>query len=83
MITLKNDCGLLNLDRHHLEVWKVDQHICVAYRNCYIKDGYALKGEFGIGNTFEEACGAYRLMIAGKTLVFNPGSNNREEVIVL
>lgn len=53
------------------------------YENCEVKDGYFLKGEFGVGEDVIEACEDYLKKISGKTLVFNAMTDKREEVIVL
>jgi len=75
---------LLNLKGERLEVWKVDDgKICVKYSNCEVKDGVMLKGVFGEGITFEEACDDYYKQISGKTLVFTYGENSQKEVTVL
>ena len=75
---------LLNLKGERLEVWKVDDGtICVKYINCEVKDGPMLKGVFGMGTTFEEACDNYYKQISGKTLVFKYGESAQKEVTVL
>lgn len=76
--------GLLNLNITRLEVWRLtDQRICVAYRSCDVKDWAALRGEFGCGKTFEEACDDYRKKISGRELVFYNNSGSRQSVIVI
>lgn len=76
---------LLGLEDHHLEVWlNADNKVCVAYTNCEVKMGVGfLKTEYGVGNTFYDACEDYFDRISGKTLVFDSQSPNRKEVIVL
>ena len=74
---------LLSLEHVHLEVWKVDDAVCVDYYGAAVKDGPMLCGVFGRGGTFEGACYDYLEQIRGKTLVFDSGSGNRREVTVL
>ena len=73
---------LLKLDGHRLEVFKNQLGICVFYQNGDVLDYPCRKGEFGIGNSFEDACEDYFNKISGKKLVFGYGKN-REEIIVL
>ena len=60
---------------YHLEVFKWDTGreigIGVNFQNSEIKDGMFLVGEYGRGQTFEEACENYIRQISGKTLFFN------------
>lgn len=74
---------LLSLRSAHLEVWKVDDTICVDYQGAEVKDGPRLCGVFGRGGTFEGACYDYLEQIRGKTLVFDACSKKRREVTVL
>lgn len=75
---------LLSLQSAHLEVWKIAGNvICVAYEGADVKDGPFLHSVFGRGGTFEGACYDYLERIRGKTLVFNAGSDRRQEVTVL
>lgn len=71
---------LLNFDYADLQVGRdCNNKIMVKYdHGCWVKDGYFLSGSCGRGNTFEEACADYLNIISGKTLVFNP--NTEEEV---
>ena len=60
-----------------------DQFI-VEYDDSFVKDGIALIGEYGVGNTFESACEDYLNKITGKKLVFNPSDEEqRVEVVIL
>lgn len=75
--------GLLRLENRRLEVWGYeDGTIGVAYANCDVKVGCVLRGVYGKGRTFEEACEEYRRLISGKTLVFTD-HGVRKEVTVL
>lgn len=58
-------------------------NVLVSYAGCEIKDGVCLVSSYGRGLTFEEACDDYLSQIRGKTLVFNAGTKNRKEVVVL
>lgn len=76
--------GLLNLNVTPLEVWRLaDQRICVAYRSCDVKDGVVLRGEYGCGKTFEEACDDYYKKISGKELIFYSNNGSRQSITVL
>lgn len=67
-----------------LEVWKVPNgEVAAAYKNSEVKEGHFLKGTYGTGKTFEDACEDYLNQLHGKTLVFNAYSGNRKEVRVL
>ena len=74
---------LLSLKGHDLEVWKVDDEICVQYAKCEVKDGPILIGEYGRGSGFELACVDYLNKIRGKKLVFRAFEDSREEITVL
>ena len=75
---------LLSLQGHYLEVWKVEDAVCVQYENSYIKDGPVLIGDFGKGGTFEGACNDYLSKIRGRTLVFKAfDGDSRIEITVL
>lgn len=78
---------LLSLENERLEVFRIktrcETSIGVCYKNCEVKDGYFLKGEFGVGRTFEESCENYLNLIRGKTLIFEAYSDARHEVMVL
>lgn len=75
---------LLSLEGKDIKVWKVPSgDVAVEYQNCDIKDGMFLRSEFGVGQTFYQACEDYLNKIHGKTLVFNAYSKNREEIRVL
>lgn len=72
------------ISRRLLEVWEFfDGKVGVAYKNCNIKDGEWLRGVFGKGSTFEEACEDYLSKIRGETLVFDYNKPNRFEVELL
>ena len=74
---------LFSLKGKDLEVWKVDDEVCVQYHKAYIKDGPVLIGEYGRGPNFEVACDDYLNKIRGKTLVFRSFDTEREEITVL
>ena len=73
---------LLKLENHQLEVFKNRLGICVCYQGGDILDYPYRKGEYGTGNSFEEACEDYLNKISGKKIIFGYGEN-REEIIVL
>ncbi len=67
-----------------IEVWRFpDGELAVSYEHCEVKDGFFLKGTYGTGKTFSDACESYLNQIHGKTLVFNAYSERRKEVRVL
>jgi hypothetical protein len=73
---------LLNTE-YSLVVFKmVNGKIGVHFENCEVKDECFLIGEFGRGNTFEEACENYLERLQGKTLVFNAYGNRKEVVLI-
>lgn len=75
---------LLNIEGRMLSVGKnINGKVYVHYERCDVKDGCFLIGNYGAGNSFEEACEDYLNKISGKTIVFNAESSNREEVKVL
>lgn len=77
---------LLSLESGHLEVWRFQNQsgrIGVSYKNAEVKEGSFLRGTFGSGKTFDEACEDYLNQIRGKTLVFNAYSDMRREVKIL
>ena len=56
----------------------------VEYEDSFVKDGIALIGVYGVGNTFESACEDYLNKITGKKLVFSPSDEKRRvEVVIL
>lgn len=57
--------------------------IAVTFQGGWVKDGLFLQGTSGRGKTFSEACEDYLKKMRGKTLVFNPNSDYKEEIIVL
>lgn len=69
----------------HLDVfrWKneKDSGIGVHFVRAEIKERGFLAGEFGKGQTIEEACEDYIKIISGKTLVFNAFTDYSKEVI--
>lgn len=67
-----------------IEIWKLpNEEVAVSYKHCEVKDGFFLKGTYGTGKTFADACESYLNQIHGKTLVFNAYSESRKEVRVL
>ena len=83
MKTLSSEI-LMSLEGESLESSvNVYGDIIVSYRGAEVKDGIFLVGIHGRGKTFEEACDDYLYQIRGKTLVFNAGTKNREEIRVL
>lgn len=73
---------LLNF-RRHLEVWKLPGgFIAVAFAGVEVKDGYFLKGEYGAGTTFEDACTDYLKKISGKTLVYYDWGTRMEATVL-
>ena len=75
---------LLSLD-HNIEIGiDCNQNIYVNYKEGYVLDGCALKGEVGRGRTIEAALKHYIRKISGKKLVFGVGEDEeRQEVQVL
>lgn len=72
------------ISRRLLEVWEFcDGEIGVSYKNCNVRDEEWLRGVFGKGSTFEEACEDYLSKIRGETLVFDYNKPNRFEVELL
>ena len=80
---MKSSEILLALNGKHLEVFKVKDFVCVLYKGAEIKDGCFLKTDYGVGLDFESACDDYISKIRGKRLVFNAGTNDREDIMVL
>lgn len=82
---MKASDKLLKLEGHHLTVFKSadEGQVAVCYEDAWVKDGLFLRGEFGHGVNFEEACEDYLNIISGKTLVFDVFDGKREEVRVL
>lgn len=77
---------LLSLKGERLEAWTFDTEkggVGVSYKNCEVKDGCFLRGTYGVGITFDEACEDYLSQIRGQTLVFDACSSKRHEVKVL
>ena len=81
LIKFGNNVSSLN----HLQVaLNCNDQFIVEYEDSYVKDGMALVGEYGVGNTFESACDDYLNKITGKKLVFNPSNEERRvEVVIL
>jgi len=50
-----------------------------SFERCEVKEGSMLVGEHGRGKTPTEAINDYAASLAGKTLVFNAYSDNRQE----
>lgn len=68
---------------NHLEVFQIiNGKIGVNFSNCWVKDDCFLIGEFGRGDTFEEACEDYIDKIQGKTLVFEEYGRRREVSLI-
>lgn len=75
---------LLKLEGRSIEVFHSSNGmIGLSYMGAEIKDGSFLVGVYGRGTTVEEAAENYYNKISGKKLVFNAGTEQREEVIVL
>lgn len=72
---------------YHLDVFQwnngVEKGIGVCLQDTEIKDGMFLVGEYGRGQTFEEACEDYIRQISGKTIVLHAYTNSRKEVIFI
>ena len=72
---------------YHLDAFQWDngreRGIGVCFQNSEIKDGMFLVGEYGRGQTFEEACEDYIRHVSGKTIVFHACTNGRKEVIFI
>ena len=79
----KSSDRLMSLSNRNLIVGKNPYGVYVEYENCYIKNGGLLEGRYGTGDTFESACDDYLKQISGKTLVFNPNTSDRTEILVL
>lgn len=81
---MKSSDILLSLDGEYLHIWKGKDGVCVHYDESWMLEGGVLKGVFGIGSDFEEACDNYLHQIRGKRLVFEGHwHKNRKEIIVL
>lgn len=57
--------------------------IAVHFESTYVKDGCFLCGEFGLGDTVEEAAADYIKKLEGKTIVVEPSYKNRREILFL
>lgn len=55
-------------------------HYQVQFKNCEVKQGGLLIGEYGSGETVEEAARNYIRQIAGETLVFDASGEGRKEI---
>lgn len=70
---------------YHLDVFQwnngVEKGIGVHFQDAEIKDGSFLVGEYGRGQTLEEACEDYIRQISGKTVVFHACTDHRTDVI--
>lgn len=67
-----------------LEVFRIiNDRTAVCFKDTYVKDGCLLVGEFGRGDTVEEAAADYIEKLQGKTIVVNPSSKNRREILFL
>ena len=69
---------------YHLDVFRWndgrEQGIGVYFKDSEIKDGMFLVGDYGSGQTFEEACEDYVRKISGKTIIFHAYTDSRKEV---
>lgn len=78
-------CERLINTGYHLDVFQWDngreRGIGVCFQDSEIKDGSFLVGEYGRGQTVEEACEDYVRQISGKTLVFYAYTDRRTDVI--
>lgn len=75
---------LLTLEGEVVKVFKAyDGRILVWYEDGYIKCGCQLVGEYGEGDTPEDAAEDYLAKVSGQKLVFHPTSSARKEVFVL
>lgn len=72
---------------YHLDVFQWndgrERGIGVCFQNSEIKDGMFLVGEYGRGQTFEEACEDYIHKISSKTLVLHAYTDHRKEVVFI
>ena len=80
---MKSSEILLRLDGEHLEVFQNKYGVHVMYQGAEIKDGSFLVTDYGTGTDFESACDDYLAKIRGQKLVFNVGTENRHEVMVI
>lgn len=75
---------LLSLSSEYLKVWRLKDSVCVNYDESWVLEGGVLKGVFGKGADFEEACDNYLSQIRGKQLVFEGHWHKiKKEVYVL
>ena len=76
---------LLRLESEELVIRKIldGKVVSVQYRECNVKDGAGLLGEYGRGLTVDDAAENYCDRISGKTLVFRWNETTRKEVTVL
>ena len=80
---MKSSDILLSLGGERLEVFKNKDGVCVLYKDSEISDGLFLITTYGTGTDFESACDDYLAKIRGQKLVFNVGTENRHEVMVI
>ena len=73
---------LLNTGNSLIVFKMVNGKIGVHFENCEVRDECFLIGEFGRGNTFEEACENYLERLQGKILVFNVFGNRKEVILI-
>lgn len=57
--------------------------ITVSFKNAYLKDACLLIGNYGRGDTVEEAALDYINALQGKTVVVNPTSKDRREIVLV
>lgn len=62
---------------------EIDKNCCgdyiVSLKGCEIKEGGMLIGEYGVGNSVEEAASDYIKKVSGKTLVCDAWKESRRE----
>lgn len=61
----------------------INGKIAVHFESTYVKDDCFLVGEFGRGDTVEEAASDYIRRLEGKTIVVEPSSKNKREILFL
>lgn len=81
---MKSSDILLSLEFYHLVVSRCGEDwVSVHYEDAKVKDGVCLVFDPGRGPDFESACDDYLKKIRGKRLVFNAGTEDRHEIVVL
>lgn len=64
-----------------LEIRQTGKGILVDFKDTYVKDSCFLIDEYGRGETVEEAASNYIKNLQGKTIVVNPYSKNRRQLV--